>query len=214
MAKRKETIDLRKKPKERDGEQPKFDRALRPTLAHAILAPATFALPEVAFSPPPPLLPALPTLPDVLEWTTFEHEQIDMGASWYAIPGGIMAILFALALFVKNYFFAVFVLIAFAALVLFRNQPPKKINFSITKDGVRAGKSFYHLSRIKSFWIFQRPGHPELSLETSQTFSPYVRIPLGDMDQQRLRDLLFTLPIHEQQHQEFLLDEIMRIIGF
>lgn len=124
-----------------------------------------------------------------------------------------MAILFALALFVQNYFFALFVLIAFAAFVLFRNQPPKKISFSISKEGVRARNTLYQISHIKSFWIFNRPEHPELSLETSQTLSPYVRLPLGDTDQQQVRELLLTL-VPEQQHQQFLLDEIMRIIGF
>jgi len=132
-----------------------------------------------------------------------------------------MTLLFALALFVQNYFFAAFIVIAFAALVLFHNQPPKKISFSIGAEGVRAGKTLYQFSRIKSFCIFDsrrnvgvdRPEHPELSLETSQTLSPYVRLPLGDTDQQQIRNfLLRTLP--EQQHQQFLMDEIMRIIGF
>ncbi|MBI3442331.1 MAG: hypothetical protein HY007_00995 [Candidatus Sungbacteria bacterium] len=154
-----------------------------------------------------------PALPASLEWTAFEHEQVDFGPSWYVVPGGIMAILFALALFVQNYFFALFVLIAFAAFMLFRNQPPKKISFSIGKEGVHAGNTLYRISNIKSFWIFNRPEHLELSLETSQTFSPYVRLPLGDTDQQRIREFLLTI-LPEQQHQQFLLDEIMRIIGF
>jgi len=152
-------------------------------------------------------------LPASLEWTAFEHELVDGGLLWYLIPGGIMAILFALALFVENYFFAVFVLIAFAALMLFRSQPTKRISFSISKDGVRAGNTLYRMSQIKSFWIFNRVEHPELSLETAQMFSPYVRIPLGNTDQERVRELLRAL-LPEEHHQQFLLDEIMRIIGF
>lgn len=167
---------------------------------------------EAPVSAPVMLLPT-PILPESLEWTAFEHEQVDFGASWYLVPGGIMAALFALALWVQNYFFALFVLIAFAAFALFRNQPPKKISFSIGKAGVRAGKTLYQISHIKSFWIFNRPEHPELSLATTQTFSPYVRLPLGNADQLRVRELLLTL-LPEEQHQQFLLDEIMRIIGF
>ena len=124
-----------------------------------------------------------------------------------------MTLLFLLALWVQNYFFAAFIVIAFAVLVLFRSQAPKKISFSISKDGIRAGKTLYQLSRIKSFWIFERPEHPELSLETSQTLSPYMRFPLGTMDQEQIRDFLLML-LPEQQHQQFLMDEIMRIIGF
>lgn len=167
---------------------------------------------EAPVSAPVMLLPTS-VLPTSLEWTAFEHEQVDFGLSWYLVPGGIMALLFTLALWTQNYFFAVFVLIAFAAFALFRNQPPKKISFSISHEGIRAGKTLYQISHIKSFWIFNRPEHPELSLETTQTFSPYIRVPLGNTDQQRMREFLLTL-LPEQQHQQFLLDEIMRIIGF
>ena len=161
----------------------------------------------------PALPPQISALPESLEWSACEHEQVDFGPSWYVVPGGIMAILFALALWTQNYFFALFVLIAFAALVLFRNQPAKKISFSINRDSIRAGNTLYQVSHIKSFWIFSRPEHPELSLETSQTFFPYVRLPIADMDQQRVREFLLTL-LPEEQHQQFLLDEIMRIVGF
>lgn len=211
MNKSKGTIDLRKKPSAASGPE---QRKSLPTLAHAILAPATFSLPEEHRQPAKePAQPDAPALPEFLEWSAFEHEQTDSGYAWYAVPGVIMAVLFGLALWAQNYFFALFVLIAFAAFVLFRNQPPKKISFSIGKDGIRAGNTRYQLSRIKSFWIFDRPEHPELSLETSQTFSPYVRLPLGTMDQQVVREFLLTL-LPEEQHQQFLMDEIMRIIGF
>jgi hypothetical protein len=214
MEKGRGTIDLRKGRSRTPTIHPAPENAAPrplPTLAHAILAPATFSLPAIPAPSPAPQ--AISTLPGFFEWTAFEHEQNDFGASWYVVPGGIMALLFALALFVQNYFFAAFVVIAFATLVIFRNQTPKKIPFSIGKEGVRAGKTLYQLSRIKSFWIFDRPGHPELSLETSQTLSPYIRLPLGDTDPQQIRQSLFGL-LPEQQHPQFLMDEIMRIIGF
>ena len=201
MEKGKRTIDLRKGRMSSD--TPSTD------------SPKSMA--ESAVSVPPPVN-ATPTplpadAPESLEWTALEREETDSGPTWYVVPGGIMALLFGLALYVQNYFFAIFVLIAFAALMLFHTQAPKKINFSISKEGVRAGNALYQFSRIKSFWIFERPGHPELSLETSQTLSPYVRFPLGDSDLRRVRETLLIL-LPEQQHQEFLLDEIMRIIGF
>ncbi|MBI4225358.1 MAG: hypothetical protein HY617_03425 [Candidatus Sungbacteria bacterium] len=217
MNKRRGTIDLRNsRSKISETHAPAQTTAQKrpPTLAHAILAPATFSLPEERDRHPKEAAqPDMPPLPQSLEWTAFEHEQVDFGHAWYAVPGGIMAILFALALWVQNYFFALFVIIAFATFMLFRNQPPRKIAFSISHDGIRAGKTLYQISRIKSFWIFNRPEHPELSLETSQTFSPYVRLPLGTTDQQHVRELLLTL-LPEEQHQQFLMDEIMRIIGF
>lgn len=153
------------------------------------------------------------SVPQYTEWSVFEYEPKELEPYWYVVPVGVMIVFVGFALFIKNYFFAVFMAIACSGLLLYRIRPPKKISFAITEEGISVGKTLYEFRRITSFYIFAKAGVKELSLETTHTLSPYVRVPLGNTNEEEVRQaLLVVLP--EKQHQEFMMDEFIRAIGF
>lgn len=148
-----------------------------------------------------------------LSWSADEYERREHGKSWYAVVGVFAAALVALAIIAKSYFFVAFVALAFAVLLLYTKRPPRQLAISIERDGVRVGKRLYEFSALQSFWIFERADVKELSLETKQTFQPYLHLPLGDTDPEKIREILLSrLP--EKEQQETVIDQLARSFGF
>lgn len=149
----------------------------------------------------------------LLSWSAYEYERRERGTSWYVGAGILAAGLAALGILAKSYFFVAFVALAFAVLVAYTKRPPRELKIEISPEGIRVGNRLYEFSQITSFWIFEKPEFKELSVETKQTFQPYLRLPFGDTDPQKLREIL-TPHIPEKEHQETFIDQLARSLGF
>lgn len=148
----------------------------------------------------------------LLEWTAYEYAYREHGPAWFLTAGGAATLLIVIGILAKSYFFIAFVALAFVVIMLYAKRKPQKISFVLTKEGVKAGRKFYNFSDLKSFWIFEKSGAKELSLETSKTLAPFVRLPLGDTDPKKIRKILNgSLP--EKEHKELVSDQIAKNLG-
>lgn len=88
------------------------------------------------------------------------------------------------------------------------------VEYAINSAEVRVGTTVYPLREIQSFWIQYEPefGIQELSIHLKRWASPYVKIPLGDVDPVQVHSILIDY-IPEEVHEETFLDLISRIIG-
>lgn len=147
----------------------------------------------------------------LISWTAAEYRPREQHQYWFLIPGGIALLFVIVGILSKNYFFIAFIALAFTTFMLYVRSNPRRMRFSITPDGIFSGKKLHEFKTLKSFWIFERPEGNELSLHTSSLLSPYLRIPLEGADHNEIKKILLTVLL-EEEHQEFLSDQIARNI--
>ena len=146
-----------------------------------------------------------------LEWSSHEYEKKERGTSWHMAIAAVALALVVVGIMTRSYFFIAFVALAYATFLMYEKRAPVEISFAVNGEGVQVGKKLYHFSELKSFWIFRKANPQELSLHTDHTLFPYIRIPLRNVDAERLRMLLRnSLP--EEEHQEFITDHIDRAL--
>lgn len=154
-------------------------------------------------------------LPEVLlEWQALEYEHAPKERHWFIWGAIAAALLLLVAVFTKNYFFAIFVAVAAFVVYLYATRPPREIYCAITSRGVQIGRRLFEFENLKSFWIFYEvDGIKHLSLESKKALVPFLRVPLGEADPVELRTTLIRF-VDEAEHDESLADIVARRIGF
>ncbi|OGZ99099.1 MAG: hypothetical protein A3C07_04210 [Candidatus Sungbacteria bacterium RIFCSPHIGHO2_02_FULL_47_11] len=152
-------------------------------------------------------------IPEMLEWSALEYEKQEYSSQWFVGVGAVAALFIIIGIFARSYFFVTLIVLAFAVLVLYTRREPRLIGFSITSDGVRAGKTFYEFSQLKSFWIFEKTDIKELSLETDKLLTPFIRLPLGEGNPETIKAVL-EQRLLKKEHQDLVSDQIARGLGF
>lgn len=147
-----------------------------------------------------------------IEWSALEFEARERGPNWFLFPGVAALALLIFAIFTKSYFFAAFIVLALIVLLAYIKRGPQQISCAIDGEGVRTGETMYPFLNIKSFWIFERGGTNELSLEVKSVLSPFLHLPLGGINPEKIRGLLLQF-IPEEEHKELATDQIARSLG-
>ena len=115
---------------------------------------------------------------DKIEWSApeYKHEEKSIDFLWTI---GLTAIIACIvALWLKNYLFAVFIFISGITLILFSIRHPQDINFSIETEGLSLGKDKYDWKKIKGFNIKKEKGESVLLVEIDKYLLPVYTIPL------------------------------------
>lgn len=150
----------------------------------------------------------------ILEWHAPEFEHSAEGALFLFLIGALLAIGGVTALFFKNFLFAAFLFIAGGLTIYHAYRMPRHIRFAVTSRGIIIGDRVYEFENLQSFWIFYDPPlFKELNIESKKTFMPRIRMPLGDLDPLRLREILLPL-LKEVKHEQSLIDVVSKRIGF
>ena len=148
---------------------------------------------------------------EIFGWTAQEYIPQEHGPYWFLTVGGVATLLIILGIVTKSYFFIAFVALAFLVIVLYAKRTPAEIYFSVLSKGVWAGKKFYEFSEFKSFWVFEKGGGEELSLEAVKGLIPFVRLPLGEAGANKIRAVLNNF-LPEAEHKELFSDHVLRIL--
>ena len=72
-----------------------------------------------------------------ISWRAAEYEHFEKGGGWYLMVGGAALILLLIALWQKNFFFGIFILIAGILVIVLANRKPGVLDFKLTEKGVR-----------------------------------------------------------------------------
>ncbi len=157
-------------------------------------------------------LPRAPKIPDAIEWSIPAFERGNRDVASLAFPGIAALLLVILAIFIKSYFFAVFVALAYGVLLLYGFREPRMISCRIAKEGVAIGRKKYGYGDFESFCLFTGGTPHELSLAVKSGLLPFIRMPLTNVSSEEVRaTLLQFLP--EKEHQEAASDQIARTLG-
>ena len=147
-------------------------------------------------------------------WKAPEYVYVPKPTDWYWLVGIVAGGFFIIALAMKNFLFAVLVVIAAFTIMLYGAKKPRIVSFEISGRGIKISKRFYPYEYLKSFWVqYDPPFKKELSLESKKTFMPYLTLPLAELDPNIIRNYLIKL-LPEKKHEESLIETIGHYLGF
>lgn len=152
---------------------------------------------------------------ELLSWRASEFSYRKKNPQWFAALGIISFAFLVVAILLKSVMFGLLVIVAAITLALFANTKPRVLEFTIMTNGIKIHKTIYPYDTIKSFWIFFEPDAfiKELSIESKKLFMPFIKVPLGNTDPNKVRETLLKF-LPEKKHPESVGDVIARIIRF
>lgn len=157
----------------------------------------------------------------VIEWQAPEYEYYSKDVSWYWLSLIASIILAAVALWQKNFLFAVFVAVAWMVVINFANRSPDDWKFKINGKGIEieplkegiAGK-FYPYDEIAGFDIHPSVGScRELILKFKSKLSPYLKININPEDEEKIEKFLAEF-IPKEKYPESLADSFLKLVRF
>jgi hypothetical protein len=133
-----------------------------------------------------------------IEWSTPEYSHKERTPDFFWAIGIITIIGILLALWFKNYVFAIFILVGGFCLILFSAREPEHITFTITTDGLLVGREKHEWKKIKGFKIKKSEPYNKLLVETGRYFLPMYTIPLPSTLTTEVHDeLIKVIPVIE-----------------
>ncbi len=149
-----------------------------------------------------------------ITWRAAEYEFVEKNVIWYLGVGLVGFILVLLAIWQRNFFFAVFIAIAAAVLVAMGRKRPSVVEFVVNEEGITVGKHFSPFEQFQGFSLRERPERlHELVLTKKAVVAPFVKIPVDAHAAVQVRELLVA-KLPEVEYQESLLDVIAEWLGF
>lgn len=149
-----------------------------------------------------------------ITWQTLEYQIRPHGSDWFWAVGIIAISASVTAVLLKNFLFAILIIVAAFALLLQAIRKPRLIQFTINQNAVTAGQVAYPFSSLQSFWLDEtNPAAVQLLLKSKNLTAMLIAIPLGDTEPQAVRDFLSPRLPEEELH-EPLSQKIMEALGF
>ncbi len=149
-----------------------------------------------------------------ISWRAAEYDHFEKGGGWYLSVGGVALILFIVALWQKNFFFGIFILLAAIMVISLANKKPSVLDFKLTGEGCHLGKEFYSYDRLENFSLRNRPNRlDEIIFRKKSTFNPYIRVLIDNQTAEKVRVFLVQ-KLPEVEDQSSLLDVLIDFLGF
>lgn len=148
---------------------------------------------------------------ETISWQAHEFEHRDKTPDWFWALG-IIGVSVTVASVIKgNYVFALFVIIATAALGFYGAKRPDILDITLSQKGVTVKKFFHDYRAFDGFWVDGE--ERKIHLSTRSTVMPMMTIPLGDEDPDEVREFLMQ-HLEEKELHESTAHRIMEMLGF
>ena len=162
----------------------------------------------------PQTFPQQRGFPSIMEWEAREYEYQPKSPDWYWAVGIIGFGFFFVALALKNFLFAILVVLGTFTLAMYGARRPKTARIAITARGIQVAKTLYPYDHLSYFWVNYDPPHVrELYLVSKKFFVPHISIPLGGADPNEIREHLLKF-LEEKEIEEPFRDVIARLLKF
>jgi len=156
-----------------------------------------------------------------VEWQAPEFESYSKDVSWYWLSLIIAIVILALAIWQKNFLFALFIVIAWALIIYLTRRPPTIWQFKIDGKGIeislpksREARRFYSYDEVDGFDIKSGGGkYGELILKLKAKLSPYLKVNIYSADEEKINNFLLKFLPREEYHIS-LADSVSKLIRF
>ena len=149
--------------------------------------------------------------PSHLTWTAPEFNTPTANTPTLLLLLGIFLAIIIYALVENSSIMAITFVLLGTVTLLHSRKPPKTLNCSITSKGITLEKEFYDFDNIASFWIVFESDEQSIFLKTSGSLIASVRVPLGDMNPNTVRETLLK-HIRETKYEPTLIDTLSRFL--
>ncbi len=141
----------------------------------------------------------------MITWQAKEFKKKAKGRLWYIIWALFSLGIIIFAVLEQSPLMAlVFILISVIA-YLFSKKEPEKIEFILSKKGVKIKDKLYSYDELESFWIFYDPPRKKMiSFKSTKILMPYLNIPLTKQDPLKIREYLLKFLPEKEQEESFI----------
>lgn len=150
-------------------------------------------------------------------WTAPEYEKIPKPASWYFINIFIFLAILGFALWSKNFFFALFIVLAELILFILGRQEPINFKFRCNNQGLSINNRLYEYEKLEGYSLREKTGglkkYDELILKKKTAVSPYLKI-LFDSDKKKELKFLLASKLPEIQYEDTVIDVLFDWVRF
>lgn len=149
-----------------------------------------------------------------IQWQAPEFEKYEKGPAWFIVSGIFALIVFTVVIIMKNFIFAILIVIMVFVIYIYALKEPRLVTFKISGNGIAVNDKIYSFEELKSFWIFfEPPETKELSVRSKKWLMPLIKIPLDRQDPTLIRSALIKF-IPEQTQEQSVIDVIARNLRF
>lgn len=145
--------------------------------------------------------------PKEISWRAAEFEFREKGPLWYLVIGLVSATLIIVSFAQKNFFFAVFILVASLILMFFGRLRPAVFNFKIGEGGINVGDNkFFTYEKLDGFAIVDRPGRlDEIVIKKKTVINSFLKLPIDSKNAAKAKELLSS-KLAEIEYKESIID--------
>ena len=145
-----------------------------------------------------------------ISWQAEEYIVRDHNASWYVGLFLVGAALCAVSVWLKWWTFLVLVILSIITILTSNLRPPRKINYTLDKEGLHEGERLHKYEDFKAFGILKESGHFSAVLIPKKRFGLNVKVYFpGDTGEVIVDALGARLPMEEVK-----LDFLDKIVNF
>jgi len=150
-----------------------------------------------------------------IRWSAPEFHYYEKDIVWYWLVLIVTLILVVIALWQKNFLFAVFLIVAALLTIAWARRTPKTIDFTLSEKGLDiGGKKFYPYEGLTGFAIVsgdQDTGFDELIVKTKGQLNALIKIIIISGESGAIKNLLSRF-IPEIEYQESVSDRLARML--
>ena len=151
-----------------------------------------------------------------ISWRAAEYEYHKKGSGWYFSVIGIAAAIFIFALSQKNFFFAMFVVVAAIMVVSFGKRRPRVLDFKIDEEGIHVDKdTSYSYDNLEWFAIDSRSKSlSQIIIKKDSKISPLIKMRADSNVVEKAKNILKEKIEENEDYEESLIDSLAEFLGF
>lgn len=150
---------------------------------------------------------------EVVEWQASEYIQHDKGASWLILVIVVALILVGLAIFFKQWSFAVLIAVMAGAMGYFGFRKPKVVHYRLSENGVSINTNQYTFKEFKAFGVREEGAFYSIILIPVKRLSPAVNLYFAEDQAEDILNILGDhLPVEKIPPDPF--ENFMRKLHF
>ena len=150
-------------------------------------------------------------LSEEIYWNDYEYEFQEKTADWFWIFGSIAILLIIISLILKNFLFALIIILGSFILGTYAKRPPSIITYGLGRHGVKYSETLFRYDTIKSFWVNKNSNR--LIIESTRLVKPHISIPLNETDPEIIREKLLPI-LKEKEYMGTFSDFVSDFFGF
>lgn len=147
----------------------------------------------------------------MIEWEGQEYVAHDKQGGWFVGLVMVGLALVGLSVLLKWWTFTALIVVSVVALMLYAVRPPRKIQYSLSTDGLTEGEKLYKYDDYKSFGVLRDGARFAIVLTPRKRFSPSVTVYFPEDKGEEIVDM-FGARIPMEEVKLDLLDKIVRFL--